>query len=436
MNDFRDADKVWLDLNLATMSSAVGSDTSSGISSGMSSNMSPATYGIQQSMALAVKNGRISAIAPMAVVDEPLLPTAGIAGRGGWMTPGLIDCHTHLVFAGSRAEEFEQRLQGVPYAQIAREGGGILSTVRATRAASEQQLFDLAVPRLQALMREGVTTLEIKSGYGLTLKDELKMLRVARRLGDAFPVQVCTTLLGAHALPPEFSPEFASELSKDRDAYIDLVCQQMIPAAAEQKLADAVDVFCEGIGFSVAQCDRVFKAAQNHGLAIKGHTEQLSDLKGSQLAASYGALSVDHLEYLDASALQPLVENGTVAVLLPGAFYFLRETQRPPIQALRDAGIPMAIATDFNPGTSPLASLRLMMNMACTLFRLTPEEALAGVTCNAAQALGLSDDTGKLVVGAPADMLLWDIQHPSELAYQIGVPMLKQRIYQGVASDV
>lgn len=394
----------------------------------MSSNMSLATYGMQQSMALAVKDGRISAIASMAVVDELLLPKASIAGRGGWMTPGLIDCHTHLVFAGSRAQEFEQRLQGVPYEQIAREGGGILSTVRATRAASEQQLFDLAVPRLQALMREGVTTLEIKSGYGLTLKDELKMLRVARRLGDAFPVQVCTTLLGAHALPSEFA--------QDRDAYIDLVCQQMIPAAAEQKLADAVDVFCEGIGFSVAQCDRVFKAAQNHGLAIKGHTEQLSDLKGSQLAASYGALSVDHLEYLDASALQPLVENGTVAVLLPGAFYFLRETQLPPIQALRDAGIPMAIATDFNPGTSPLASLRLMMNMACTLFRLTPEEALAGVTCNAAQALGLSDDTGKLVVGARADMLLWDIQHPSELAYQIGVPMLKQRIYQGVASDV
>ncbi len=418
MNDFRDADKIWLDLDLATMSRSTAS-----------SNDCSQGYGVQQSMALAVKNGRISAIAPMAAIDESLLPKANIAGRGGWMAPGLVDCHTHLVFAGSRAQEFEQRLQGVPYEQIAREGGGILSTVRATREASEQQLFDLAVPRLQALMSEGVTTLEIKSGYGLTFKDELKMLRVARQLGEAFPVQVRTTLLGAHALPPEF-------LASGSDAYIDLVCEQMIPAAAEQKLADAVDVFCEGIGFSPAQCERVFKAAKDYGLAIKGHTEQLSDLKGSQLAASYGALSVDHLEYLDANALQPLVENGTVAVLLPGAFYFLRETKLPPIQALRNAGIPMAIATDFNPGTSPLASLRLMMNMACTLFRLTPEEALAGVTCHAAKALGLSDHTGRLVVGAPADMLLWDIKHPSELAYQIGVPALKQRIYQGETSDV
>ena len=417
MNDFRDADKVWLDLDLATMSRSAARFADG-----------PQGYAMQKSMALAVKNGRISAIAPMAAIDEPSLPTANIAGRGGWMTPGLIDCHTHLIFAGSRAQEFEQRLQGVPYEQIAREGGGILSTVGATREASEQQLFDVAVPRLQALMSEGVTTIEIKSGYGLTLKDELKMLRVARQLGEAFPIQMRTTLLGAHALPPEFV--------SNSDAYIDLVCEQMIPAAAEQKLADAVDVFCEGIGFSPAQCERVFIAAKNHGLAVKGHTEQLSDLKGSQLAANYGALSVDHLEYLDANALQPLVDNGTVAVLLPGAFYFLRETKLPPIQALRTAGIPMAIATDFNPGTSPLASLRLMMNMACTLFRLTPEEALAGVTCHAAKALGLSDDSGRLVVGAPADMLLWDIKHPSELAYQMGVPMLKQRIYQGEASHV
>jgi imidazolonepropionase len=423
MNDFWDADKIWLDLDLATMSNSAASTNLAASSVNYTYG-----YGVQKSMALAVKNGRISAIAPMADIDELLLPNANIVGRGGWMTPGWVDCHTHLVFAGSRAQEFEQRLQGVPYEQIAREGGGILSTVRATREASEQQLFDLAVPRLQALMSEGVTTIEIKSGYGLTLKDELKILRVARQLGEAFPVQVRTTLLGAHALPPEFSA--------NSDAYIELVCEQMIPAAAEQKLADAVDVFCEGIGFSPTQCERVFKAAKNYDLAIKGHTEQLSDLKGSQLAASYGALSVDHLEYLDADALQPLVESGTVAVLLPGAFYFLRETQLPPIQALRNAGIPMAIATDFNPGTSPLASLRLMMNMACTLFRLTPEEALAGVTCHAAKALGLSSDSGRLVVGAPADLLLWDIKHPSELAYQIGVPALKQRIYQGEASHV
>lgn len=420
MNDFRDADKIWLNVDLATMS---------GNSARFTANPQDCVsgYGLQQSMALAIKNGRISAIAPMADIDESIFTKASIAGCGGLMTPGLIDCHTHLIFAGNRAQEFEQRLQGVPYEQIAREGGGILSTVHATREASEQQLFDLAVPRLQALMNDGVTTLEIKSGYGLTLEDELKMLRVARQLGDAFPVQVHTTLLGAHALPPEYTD--------DSDAYIDLVCEQMIPAAAEQKLADAVDVFCEGIGFSPVQCEQVFKAAQRYGLAIKGHTEQLSDLKGSQLAARYGALSVDHVEHLDANALRPLVENGTVAVLLPGAFYFLRETKSPPIQALREAGIPMAIATDFNPGTSPLASLRLMMNMACTLFRLTPEEALAGVTCHAAQALGLSDNTGRLVVGAPANMLLWDIKHPSELAYQIGVPILKQRIYQGIFSE-
>ena len=403
MQAFIDADRYWLNVNLATMQQG--------------------RYAVQQDSAVAVKDGRISAIAPMSALNGFIGRPEAQAGSGGWLTPGLIDCHTHLVFAGNRAAEFEQRLQGVPYEQIAKQGGGIMATVRATRAASEQQLFDLAVPRLQALMREGVTTVEVKSGYGLSLADELKLLRVARRLSEVFPINIEPTLLGAHALPPEFKD--------DPDAYITLVCEEMIPQAAEQQLARAVDVFCEGIGFSTAQCEAVFKAAKAHGLAIKGHTEQLSDLKGSQLAARMGALSVDHVEYLDAADLQPLVDQGTVAVLLPGAFYFLRETRLPPIEALRAADIPMAVATDFNPGTSPLASLRWMMGMACTLFRLTPEEALAGVTCHAAKALGCASDRGTLMVGQRADMALWDIEHPAELAYQQGVTCLKQRIFNG-----
>lgn len=408
MQAFIDADRYWLNVNLATMQQG--------------------RYAVQQNSAVAVKDGRISAIEPMSALQGFVGSPAALAGEGGWLTPGLIDCHTHLVFAGNRATEFEQRLQGVPYEQIAKQGGGIMATVRATREASEQQLFDLAVPRLQALMREGVTTVEVKSGYGLSVADELKLLRVARRLGEVFAVNIEPTLLGAHALPPEYKD--------NSDAYIALVCEEMIPQAAEQQLARAVDVFCEGIGFTPAQCATVFNAAKAHGLAIKGHTEQLSDLKGSQLAARMGALSVDHLEYLDATQLEPLVDNHTVAVLLPGAFYFLRETRLPPIEALRAAGIPMAVATDFNPGTSPLASLRWMMGMACTLFRLTPEEALAGVTCHAAQALGCAADRGVLAVGQRADMVLWDIQHPAELAYQQGVSCLKQRIFNGEVHHV
>lgn len=408
MQAFIDADRYWLNVNLATMQQG--------------------RYAVQQDSAVAVKGGRISAIEPMSALQGFIGRPEALAGEGGWLTPGLIDCHTHLVFAGNRATEFEQRLQGVPYEQIAKQGGGIMATVRATREASEQQLFDLAVPRLQALMREGVTTVEVKSGYGLSVADELKLLRVARRLGEVFAVNIEPTLLGAHALPPEYKD--------NSDAYIALVCEEMIPQAAEQQLARAVDVFCEGIGFTPAQCEAVFSAAKAHGLAIKGHTEQLSDLKGSQLAARMGALSVDHLEYLDAAQLQPLVDNETVAVLLPGAFYFLRETRLPPIEALRAAGIPMAVATDFNPGTSPLASLRWMMGMACTLFRLTPEEALAGVTCHAAQALGCAADRGVLAVGQRADMVLWNIQHPAELAYQQGVSCLKQRIFNGEVHHV
>ena len=347
--------------------------------------------------------------------------------QGALVTPGLIDCHTHLVFAGNRAEEFEQRLNGVPYEQIAKAGGGILSTVRATREASEETLFQLACERLQGLKNEGVTTVEIKSGYGLTLEDELKMLRVARRIGEMPDINVSTTLLAAHALPPEYVG--------DPDSYIQFICDEIIPAAAHDNLADAVDVFCEGIGFSTNQCQQVFRAAQKHGLAIKGHTEQLSNLGGSAMAARMGAMSVDHIEYLDNEGVAALAACGTVATLLPGAFYFLRETQMPPLDQLRQLNVPMAISTDFNPGTSPIASIRTMMNMACTLFRLTPEECLRGVTVNAAKALGLDEHRGQIRQGMQADLAIWNVSHPAELSYRIGVPDLKARIVNGELFD-
>jgi imidazolonepropionase len=328
-----------------------------------------------------------------------------------------------LIWAGSRAAEIEQRFRGVPYAEIAKQGGGILSTVRATRAAVEKQLLEQAMPRLQALMAEGVTTVEVKSGYGLTLADELKMLRVARKLGEVAKVNVRTTLLAAHAVPPEFAGR--------ADDYVKLICDEIIPAAASEKLADAVDVFCEHIAFSVAQCEMVFAAAQKHGLPVKGHMEQLSNLGGSQLAARFKALSVDHIEYLDQAGVDAIAKSGTVAVLLPGAFYFLRETQKPPVAALRAAGVPMSVSTDLNPGTSPFASLRVMLNMACTLFGLTPDEALAGVTRHAAHALGLNGDAGEIAVGKPADFLVWDIAHPAELACEFGVNKLRHRVFKG-----
>ena len=374
--------------------------------------------------ALGVKAGRIAAIVPMQGIADFHAQTTDACGA--WITPGLVDCHTHLVWAGSRAQEIEMRLRGVPYAEIAKQGGGILSTVRATRAVGEAQLLEQALPRLHALMAEGVTTVEIKSGYGLTLADELKMLRVARKLGEIARVNVRTTLLAAHAVPPEFAGR--------ADDYVKLVCDEIIPAAAAEKLADAVDVFCEHIAFSVGQCERVFAAAQRHGLPVKGHMEQLSNLGGSQLAARFNALSVDHIEYLDQSGVDAIAKSGAVAVLLPGAFYFLRETQKPPVAALRVAGVPMAVATDLNPGTSPFASLRVMMNMACTLFGLTPDEALAGVTGHAARALGLSGQLGKLAVGQRADFLVWDIEHPAELVCEFGVNKPRHRVFQGEIS--
>ncbi|OXY80663.1 imidazolonepropionase [Oceanimonas doudoroffii] len=375
-------------------------------------------------MAVAVTNGLIERVCPMSelLVGEPAAGEV-IDAEGRVLTPGLVDCHTHLVFGGSRAGEFEARLEGKSYEEIARAGGGILSTVRATRDASEEELYQAALPGLEALMSEGVTTVEIKSGYGLTVEDELKMLRVARRLGRERPVRVITTLLGAHALPPEYKD--------DADGYIDLVCNRMIPAAAAEGLADAVDVFCEGIGFSVAQCQRVYVAARAYGLAIKGHTEQLSNLGGSAAAARAGALSVDHIEYLDEAGVIALAEAGTVATLLPGAFYMLRETRVPPIELLRRHGVPMALATDANPGTSPIFSLKLMLSMACTLFRLTPLEALSGVTAHGARALGLHQQIGRIAPGLRADLCLWNTSNPAELAYSVGLPTLNQRMVAG-----
>lgn len=392
-------------------------------------NVTPATlndeladYGLLPLHAIGVQDGKIHALVPMAELKGPY-SAHWQDMQGKLVTPGLIDCHTHLVFAGSRAEEFELRQQGVPYAEIARRGGGIISTVRATRAASEEQLFELALPRVKSLIREGVTTVEIKSGYGLTLDDELKMLRVARRLGEALPIRVKTTLLAAHAVPPEYRD--------DPDSWVETICQEIIPAAAEAGLADAVDVFCEHIGFSLAQTEQVYLAADQYGLPVKGHMDQLSNLGGSTLAANFGALSVDHLEYLDPQGILALAQRGVVATLLPTAFYFLKETKLPPVAALRKAGVAMAVSSDINPGTAPIVSLRMAMNMACTLFGLTPLEAMVGVTRHAAKALGEQERLGQLRVGMAADFLIWHCAHPAELSYMVGVDQLASRIFNG-----
>ncbi|MFB2798680.1 imidazolonepropionase [Aeromonas veronii] len=392
-------------------------------------NVTPATlndeladYGLLPLHAIGVQDGKIHALVPMAELKGPY-PAHWQDMQGKLVTPGLIDCHTHLVFAGSRAEEFELRQQGVPYAEIARRGGGIISTVRATRAASEEQLYELALPRIRSLIREGVTTVEIKSGYGLTLDDEIKMLRVARRLGEALPIRVKTTLLAAHAVPPEYRD--------DPDSWVETICQEIIPAAAKAGLADAVDVFCEHIGFSLAQTEQVYLAADQYGLPVKGHMDQLSNLGGSTLAAHFGALSVDHLEYLDPEGILALAHRGVVATLLPTAFYFLKETKLPPVAALRKAGVAMAVSSDINPGTAPIVSLRMAMNMACTLFGLTPLEAMVGVTRHAAKALGEQDRLGQLRVGMAADFLIWHCAHPAELSYMVGVDQLAARIFNG-----
>ena len=376
-----------------------------------------------------VEDGVVAATDGLIVYAGPrrgapdLAPRDTVACDGRWITPGLIDCHTHLIHGGDRSREFELRLNGASYEEIARAGGGIVSTMIATRQATEAELVAGALPRLDALIAEGVTTIEVKSGYGLSLDVEGRMLRAAGRLGEVRPIRVRRTFLGAHATPPEFA--------RDRDAYIDLVADEMLPHLAGEGLVDAVDAFCEGVGFSPSQVRRVFDAAAALGLPVKLHAEQLSNLQGAELAAGYGALSADHLEHLDEAGIAALARAGTVATLLPGAFYFVRESRRPPIDALRAAGVPMAIATDCNPGTSPLTSLLLTMNMAATLFRLTVDECLLGVTRHAAKALGLAAETGALEPGKSCDLAIWNIERPAELVYRMGFNPLHARIWRG-----
>ncbi len=389
-----------------------------------------APYGAVQNGAVAVRDGRIAWVGAAADLsgDPASLARTVHDAEGCWLTPGLIDCHTHLVYAGNRAKEFAMRLEGASYEDIARAGGGIVSTVKATREASVADLVAQSRPRLDALRAEGVTTVEIKSGYGLNTESECAMLRAARQLAADTGVRIRTTFLGAHALPPEY---------KDRaDEYIDTVCGEMIDAVTSEGLADAVDAFCESIGFSPAQTRRVFDAAAARGLPVKLHADQLSDLDGAALAAGYGALSADHLEYTSAAGARAMAGAGTVAVLLPGAFYCLRETKLPPMDLFREHGVAMAIASDCNPGSSPVASLLTIMNMACTLFRMTPEEALAGVTRNAARALGLSDGVGRLAAGMAADFVVWDIGDPAELAYNVGLNPRRDVIIAGHLVDV
>lgn len=368
-----------------------------------------AGYGLIPDAAVGISGSAISWVGERS--DAPA-ETEIVDCGGRLLTPGLIDCHTHLVYGGSRANEFELRLSGVPYADIAAAGGGIAATVRATRAATEDELLASARVRLECLTAEGATTVEIKSGYGLDIESEIKMLRTAKRLGTALPVDVVTSFLGAHALPPEYHG--------NRAAYIDLVCGEMLSAVAAEGLADAVDGFCEGIAFTVNEIAQVFDAARRHGLPVKLHAEQLSNLGGAQLAARHGALSVDHLEYLDAEGVEAIAASGTVATLLPGAFYYLREKQLPPVQMLRSRNVPIAVATDLNPGSSPVHSLLSAMNMACVLFSLSPEEALLGTTVHAAKALGLSD-RGVIAAGKRADLVLWDVERPGELSYPLGL---------------
>ena len=379
-------------------------------------------YDIKEKAAMAVDNDRIAWRGDLDDCPAEYRDSQRIDCQNRWITPCLIDCHTHAVYAGGRAEEFEMRLNGASYEDIAKNGGGIRSTVKATRAASEQELLNQSLPRVQHLINEGVGVIEIKSGYGLDLETELKMLRVAKQIGELLPIEVRTTFLGAHALPEEFN---------GKQAYIDHVCNDMIPAVAKENLADYIDVFCESIGFDLAQSEQIFKAAQKHALKIKIHAEQLNNLGGSALAARYHALSADHLEYLDQAGVEALAKSGTVATLLPGAFYFLREKQLPPIDLLRDHSVPIAIASDCNPGSSPTTSLLLMHNMACTLFRLTPAEALRGTTINAARALGIDSDYGSLSIGKKADFIIWDIEHAAELSYRLANNPTFQRYRQG-----
>ncbi|PAY03076.1 imidazolonepropionase [Pseudoalteromonas sp. HM-SA03] len=391
-----EADLLIIDVNIATMDPNL--DT---------------PYGAIENAAIAIKDGKINWLGPRSELPEvDAIATPIHKANGQWLTPGLIDCHTHILFAGSRANEFEQRLLGASYQEIAAQGGGIASTVKATRLADRETLYVNGKNRLNSLLKEGVTTVESKSGYGLDVENELKLLEINQLLNEHHPIDVHSTFLGAHALPPEYKD--------NSQAYIDLVCDEMLPQVASRQLATAVDVFCENVGFTYQQTEQVFTRAQQLGLQVKCHAEQLSNQHGSELVAKFKGLSADHIEYLDEAGVEAMAKGDVTAVLLPGAFYFLRETQLPPIELLRKHKVAMALASDFNPGTAPLCSLRLMLNMACTLFRMTPEEALSGVTVNAAKALGLSD-RGVLKVGTRADLALWEITHPAQLSYQFGV---------------
>jgi imidazolonepropionase len=397
-------DKIWLDARLATLAA------------------SRPGLGIVERGAVAAKDGRIAFAGPAADLPTGWDARHRVALDGRWVMPGLVDCHTHLVYAGERAHEFELRLAGASYEDIARAGGGIVSTVKATRAASEDDLVRASLPRLDRLLAEGITTIEIKSGYGLDSKTEMRMLRAARRLAQERQVDVVTSFLGAHALPPE--------ANGDKEQYIDEVCS-MIPAIARERLADGVDAFCENIAFSPQQTARVFAAAQEAGLPVKLHADQLSNLHGAKLAAEHDALSADHLEYTDKDGVAAMARSGTVAVLLPGAFYVLREKQVPPVDELRGQRVPVAIATDCNPGTSPITSLLVVMNMAATLFRLTVDEVVAGVTREAARALGRLGEIGTLEPGKWCDLAIWDIERPAELVYRIGFNPLHARVWRG-----
>jgi imidazolonepropionase len=401
-------DTIWRNARIATMSAGAKG------------------YGIIEDGLIAAQDGRIAWVGSESQAPKfDAIHLYDLQGR--WVTPGLVDCHTHLVYGGNRAQEFEQRLEGATYEEISRAGGGIVSTVRATREASQENLIDQAIPRLASLMADGVTTIEIKSGYGLNVETEIKMLAAARALAEESNIRVVTTFLGAHALPPE--------AEGNSDAYITQVCEEQLPAVAALGLADAVDAFCEGIGFSNAQTRRVFEAARAHGLPVKLHAEQLSNLDGAALAAEFGGLSADHLEYVDEAGIVAMLNAGTVAVILPGAYYFLRDTHVPPIDLMRKHGVPMALASDSNPGSSPMGSLLLALNMACTLFRMTPVEALAGVTCNGAAALGLQDEIGSIEVGKACDLAIWDINHPAELSYTIGLNRLHLRVWNGIVEN-
>jgi imidazolonepropionase len=398
-------DRIWHNARLATMQENLPD------------------LGVVEPGLIAARDGRIAYAGAQSDFPGDADAVERIDCAGRWITPGLVDCHTHLVFGGNRAHEFELRLKGASYEEIARAGGGIVSTVAATRSASEAELVAGALPRLDAMVREGVTTIEIKSGYGLNTETELRQLSAARALGRVRPIAVRTSFLGAHALPPE--------ASGDKDRYIDLVCREMLPAVAQSGLADAVDAFMEGIAFSRDQTARVFQAAKAQGLPVKLHADQLSNLGGASLAAEYSALSADHLEHTDEAGAQTMAAAGTVAVLLPGAFYFIRETTKPPIEHFRAHGVKMALATDCNPGSSPLTSLLLTMNMGATLFRMTVAECLSGVTREGARALGLLGEAGTLETGKWCDLAIWDIERPAELVYRIGFNPLHRRVWRG-----